>query len=84
MVRSIPYLAALASFSLLVPAAAPDERRGLSDADFKELHGPLISAKEPWEAIPWRLSVREAQADAAKEKKPVYMLVRSGHPLGCV
>ena len=58
---------------------------GLSEADFKEWHGKLAPpAKEPWQGLPWKLSVLEAQAEAAKAKKPVYMLVRSGHPLGCV
>jgi len=35
-------------------------------------------------AVPWKLSILEAQAQAAKEKKPIFMLVHSGHPLGCV
>lgn len=60
---------------------------GLSADDldsFKKLHGELTSAKEPWQTIPWHLSILDARAEAAKEKKPVYLLARAGHPLGCV
>jgi hypothetical protein len=53
-------------------------------ADFAKLHKDLTSAKESWQTIPWHLSILEARAQAAKENKPVYMLCRAGHPLGCV
>jgi hypothetical protein len=56
----------------------------LSTAEFEKLHKELQSPREPWQAIPWKLSLLEARAQAVKEKKPVYMLCRSGHPLGCV
>jgi hypothetical protein len=53
-------------------------------ADFAKLHKELTTAKEPWQSIPWHLSILEARTQAAKENKPVYMLCRAGHPLGCV
>ena len=53
-------------------------------ADFAKLHKELTGAKEPWQSIPWHVSLLEARAQAAKENKPVYMLCRAGHPLGCV
>lgn len=57
----------------------------LSPAEFEELHRLLQPTKpEPWQNVPWKLSIRDAQNQAAKEKKPIFMLVRSGHPLGCV
>ena len=59
-------------------------QQGLSLAEFEKLHVELTPEAAAWEAVPWRLSMLEACAVAAKEKKPVYMLVRSGHPLGCV
>jgi hypothetical protein len=52
--------------------------------DPAKLHRDLTAAKEAWQAIPWHLSLLEARAQAAKENKPVYMLCRAGHPLGCV
>jgi hypothetical protein len=81
-----PYLfsviaATLAALGLSLRA---DEVRGLSAAEFEKLHQELRTCREPWQSIPWRLSVLEARAQAAQERKPVYMLVRSGHPLGCV
>jgi hypothetical protein len=57
----------------------------LDEEQFKRLHAQLQPAEdEAWRGLPWRLSVLEARAAAAAEKMPVYMLVRSGHPLGCV
>ena len=57
---------------------------GINDAEFDKLHKELSSAKEPWQALPCQLSLVEACTLAAKENKPIYMLCRSGHPLGCV
>lgn len=57
----------------------------LDEAEFNELHGKLKPAgDEAWRTLPWRLSVLEARSEAGQARKPVYMLVRSGHPLGCV
>ena len=39
---------------------------------------------EAWWRLPWQDSALEARALAVAKKKPVYMLVRSGNPLGCV
>src|SRR5688500_16467499 len=62
--------------------AAPRE---LTDGEFEKLHRQLQPPRdEAWRTVPWKLSVLEAQQQAAREKKPVFMLVRSGHPLGCV
>jgi hypothetical protein len=80
-----------AGLGLLVAAGAcaggTDEKRvgALTIAEFEDLHRRLQPpAEEPWRALPWHNSILTAQALAAKERKPVYMLVRSGHPLGCV
>lgn len=65
-------------------AAAPFSR-ALEEAEFLRLHTALQApADEAWHALPWRISVLAARDDAARQQKPVYMLVRSGHPLGCV
>ena len=71
---------ALVSLAGQVGADQPN----LTLADFAKLHKELSSAKELWQTIPWQLSLIDARALAAKENKPVYMLCRSGHPLGCV
>ncbi|MSQ96863.1 MAG: hypothetical protein EXR98_20235 [Gemmataceae bacterium] len=57
---------------------------GITNKGFDELHKELSSAREPWQNLPWQLSLVQACSEAAKENKPVYMLCRSGHPLGCV
>jgi hypothetical protein len=69
---------------LLASPGTADEARTLSTAEFEKLHQELQSPREAWQAIPWHLSLLEARAQAAIEKKPVYMLSRAGHPLGCV
>jgi hypothetical protein len=57
----------------------------LDEAGFADLHDRLKPpAEEAWRTLPWQESVTKARAIAAREKKPVYMLVRSGNPLGCV
>lgn len=63
--------------------ACADEPK-LSLNEFTKLHKELTSVKEPWQSIPWQLSLLEARALAAMQNKPVYMLCRAGHPLGCV
>ena len=46
---------------------------GLDESGFKKLHAQLAPpSDEGWRGL------------AATQKKPVYMLVRSGNPLGCV
>jgi hypothetical protein len=58
---------------------------GLSDAEFEKIHRQLQPpGDELWSTIPWKTSLVDARALAAKEKKPIVMRVRSGHPLGCV
>jgi hypothetical protein len=62
-------------------AAAED----LTVAEFEKLHKALQPpADELWSTIPWKMEIVEACNQAAKEKKPVLMRCRSGHPLGCV
>ena len=69
---------------LLLPGPSRGQP-GLSEAEFKAVHRLLQSSdEEAWQKVPWKLSILEAQQQAAKEEKPVFMLVRSGHPLGCV
>ncbi len=63
---------------------APDSP-ALDEAGFEKLHSQLEAPpNEAWRDLPWRVSLLEANALAAKEMKPVYMLVRAGNPLGCV
>jgi hypothetical protein len=61
---------------------APFKTAGLSVAEFEKLHhGLKLPNKGVW-AIPWKVSITEARRLAAKEKKPVFLWVNTGHPLG--
>ena len=56
----------------------------LSQQQFQRLHRQLqASADAPWRTIPWKTSVLDAQAAAAREGKPIFIWAMDGHPLGC-
>jgi hypothetical protein len=66
-------------------SADTQDSEELSLAEFAKLHRELQPPRdEPWRTIPWKMSIVDACRLAAKEKKPLVMRVRSGHPLGCV
>ena len=77
--------AAVAQFGVLTyRSPAADQPAGLAVADFDKLHKELQPPKdELWRSIPWHVSIVEAREAAAKEKKPIFVWVASGEPLGC-
>ena len=76
---------ALALCATLIANRTATAATRLDESGFKKLHAQLAPpADEAWRGLPWQDSVLQAAALAAKDKKPVYMLVRSGNPLGCV
>src|SRR5262245_4192136 len=57
---------------------------GLTVAAFEKLHKELQPPKdELWRSIPWQVSILEGRELAAKTKKPTFVWVASGEPLGC-
>ncbi|MDE2681101.1 MAG: hypothetical protein OSB29_07020 [Verrucomicrobiota bacterium] len=57
---------------------------GLTEAEFQKLHRELQpDPKATWRTIPWKTSVLDAQAAAAREGKPIFIWAMDGHPLGC-
>jgi hypothetical protein len=65
--------------------AAEDRTAALSEAEFEKLHRELQPPSgELWRTIPWKTTLLDARNQAIQDKKPIFMLVRSGHPLGCV
>ena len=63
---------------------AGEKSNGLSTAEFEKLHKDLQPPKdELWRSIPWHVSIIEAREAAAKSKKPIFVWVDSGEPLGC-
>jgi hypothetical protein len=57
---------------------------GLSRAGFDRLRAELRLDRQPWAAIPWKVSVTEARRQAAREGKPVFLVVNTGNCLGFV
>lgn len=58
--------------------------QGLAIADFEKLHKELQPPdNELWRSIPWHVSIIEGRDAAAKAKKPIFVWVASGEPLGC-
>ncbi|MEX0717692.1 MAG: hypothetical protein WD066_13950 [Planctomycetaceae bacterium] len=65
-------------------AADSSAASGLTFERFRDLHKELAPEEgEPMQTIPWKVATNEARKLAADEKKPLFMLSRSGHPLGC-
>jgi len=57
---------------------------GLTLAEFEKLHKELQPPdNELWRKIPWQVSILEGRELAAKTKKPIFVWVASGEPLGC-
>ncbi|MFP6762204.1 MAG: hypothetical protein VB858_01260 [Planctomycetaceae bacterium] len=57
---------------------------GLSENRFEQLHAELQPAADaPWRTIPWKISLLEAQATAARDGRPIFIWAMDGHPLGC-
>ena len=72
------------TFILLLNASVA-QQSGLNEAEFAKLHRQLCPpGEEGWSSIPWKTSLVQASVVAAREKKPLFMVVRAGHPLGCV
>lgn len=63
-----------ALFALLAPA---------DDLDARVKAVLPTSAEERFLAIPWRLDLTEARAEAARTKKPIFLWLMNGHPMGC-
>ena len=58
--------------------------QGIGDAEFRDLHDKLKPPTgEAWRKIPWTTSLVEAQNQAAREKKPIFIWSMDGNPLGC-
>ncbi len=57
---------------------------GITTAEFEKLHKDVRPPKEElWRTIPWKISLLEGRDAAAKEKKPIFVWIASGEPLGC-
>jgi hypothetical protein len=79
-------LALTSATVVLPPSARSDEA---PEARSRQIPVELRSSNastppdEPWQTIPWKVSIVEARREALEDKRPLLMLSRSGHPLGC-
>jgi hypothetical protein len=77
----------MVAFLVLTAAASAGGQEGgtgLSVAEFEKLHRELQPPKdELWRSIPWQVSILEGREQAVREKKPLFVWVASGEPLGC-
>ncbi len=39
--------------------------------------------EEVWLQVPWRTNLAEARIEAQRQRKPMFLWVMNGHPLGC-
>ena len=79
--------AVVAALSMVGMAAAPVEEEpatGLSAREFASLYVKLHPYRQAWTAIPWVVSVSQARVRAARERKPIFMIVNTGNCLGFV
>jgi hypothetical protein len=56
--------------------------RGLSDEDYRKLQPELRLKSKGWAALPWRSTLTDARLAALREKKPIFMMVDTGNPIG--
>lgn len=73
----------LIPFALMVSIGAVSATE-LTKEKAAELHRQLKpSDDELWRTIPWKIRLLDAQQQAAKERKPIFIWAMDGHPLGC-
>ena len=65
-------------------AGGEDAGPALSAREFAALYVKLHPYRQAWTAIPWVISVSEARVRAARERKPILMIVNTGNCLGFV
>jgi len=75
--------AILSSIALLASSAAAPAQQ-LTEREFQSLHAELQQPEDAaWRSVPWKVSLVEAQAEAAEQLKPLFIWAMDGHPLGC-
>ena len=55
---------------------------GLSDEEFRKLQPEMRLKSKGWASLPWRATLTDAREAAVREKKPIFMMVDTGNPIG--
>jgi len=74
--------AALLAVALDAPTAAAPPLTPADATALRALIRPL-DGEEPFDTIPWEISLWDARKAAAAAGKPVLLWEMDGHPLGC-
>lgn len=55
---------------------------GLSEEEYRKLQPELRLKSKGWASLPWRATLTDARESALREKKPIFMMVDTGNPIG--
>jgi hypothetical protein len=55
---------------------------GLSDEEFEKLKPDLRLKSRGWASLPWRATLTDAREASLRERKPIFMMVDTGNPIG--
>lgn len=55
---------------------------GLSDEEFRKIQPEMRLKNKGWGSLPWRATLTDAREAAVREKKPIFMMVDTGNPIG--
>ncbi|MFK7766336.1 MAG: hypothetical protein AB8B55_03880 [Mariniblastus sp.] len=73
-----------AANSRVLQAAKAAKSEPMTDAQFKTVHDYIVGEDPKWDTIQWHSDLWNAQIEAAKKKKPIFIWAMNGDPLGCV
>ena len=54
----------------------------LSEEEFKKIQPEMRLKSKGWASLPWRATLTDAREAAIREKKPIFMMVDTGNPIG--
>ena len=54
-----------------------------ADIDAKIASIMPTAEEEKWMTIPWRTDLNQARRDSVALRKPIFMWIMNGHPMGC-
>ena len=84
--KRLPQLIAVCVIAILFSETIADgfDDGPISEKEFERLMNEVNTpANKPWRQIPWKISLLDAQNEAAKTGKPIFIWAMDGHPLGC-
>ena len=65
----------LAALLLVLPSS-------LSEEEFRKIQPEMRLKSKGWASLPWRATLTDARESAIREKKPIFMMVDTGNPIG--